>query len=107
MDKLCALARAIAVLIAIIAAFVAIPQVAVILLVLGGISAITNSAEDNMRIYLVTVVLILGAKSLEVIPVAGAPLAAIFGNLATALIGVSMVAITLRVIARIKGDWVK
>jgi hypothetical protein len=107
LEKICALARVIAILVAIIAAFVVIPQVAVILLVLGGIAAITNTAEDNLRIYLVTVVLILGAKMLEVIPVAGVPLAAIFGNIATAMVGCSIVAITLRIIARIKSDWVK
>ena len=107
MDKVCALARLIAVLLAIISPFVAIPQLAAILLVLGGISAITNTAEDNMRIYIVTVVLILGAKTLEALPTVGVPLATIFGNLGVALVGVSIVAISMRVVTRIKGDWIK
>ena len=107
MDKVCAIARALAIAIAVVAAFVAIPQTAAILLVLGAIAAICNTAEDNLRIYLSTLVLILGAKALEAIPAAGAPLATIFGNIATALIGASVMAITLRIIARVKSDWVK
>ena len=105
MDKISALARALAILIAIIAAFVVIPQAAVILLVLGGISAIVNTPEDNMRLYLVTVLLILGAKSLEVIPVAGPALAAIFTNIGLATLGYSIVAISIRIVLRIKNDW--
>lgn len=105
MDKISALARALAILIAIIAAFVVIPQAAVILLVLGGISAIVNTPEDNMRLYLVTVLLILGAKSLEVIPAAGPALAAIFTNIGLATLGYSIVAISIRIVLRIKNDW--
>jgi hypothetical protein len=105
LEKLCAAARAIAVLIAIIAAFVAVPQTAVILLVLGGIAGICNAPEDNLRAYLVTVLLILGAKSLDVIPVAGAPLAMIFGNIGTAMLGYSIVAIAIRLAMRVKRDW--
>ena len=105
MDKISALARALAILIAIIAAFVVIPQAAVILLVLGGISAIVNTPEDNMRLYLVTVLLILGAKSLEVIPAAGPSLAAIFTNIGLATLGYSIVAISIRIVLRIKNDW--
>jgi hypothetical protein len=107
LDKVCALARLVAVLLAIISPFVAIPQLAAILLVLGGIAAITNTAEDNMRSYVVTLVLILGAKTLEALPTVGAPLAVIFGNLGVALVGVSIVAISIRVVTRIKGDWIK
>ena len=106
MEKLCALARAIAILIAIVAAFVAIPQVAVILLVLGAISAIDNTAETSLRVYVVTVVLILGAKSLEVIPAVGVPLAAIFENVGLAMLGYSIAAIAIRIALRIKKDWV-
>lgn len=107
MDKLCALARALAILVAIVAAFVVIPQVAVILLVLGGISAICNTPEDNMRLYLVTVLLILGAKGLEVIPAVGPALATIFTNIGVATLGYSIVAISIRIVLRIRNDWVK
>lgn len=107
MQKLSAAARAIAILVAIVAAFVAIPQAAVILLVLGAISGIDNTAETSLRVYVVTVVLILGAKSLEVIPAVGEPLAAIFGNVGTAMLGYSIAAITIRMAMRVRDDWTK
>jgi hypothetical protein len=105
LDKLCALARAVAILIAIVAAFVAIPQAAAILLVLGGIAAICNTPEDNLRIYIVTIVLLGYSQALDVIPVVGTPLAEIFGNVGTATLGYSVVAIAIRIVLRIKNDW--
>lgn len=107
MEKLCALARILAILIAIAAAFVAIPQVAAILLVLGAISGIDNTSESSLRVYVVTVVLLLGAKSLAAIPAIGDPLAAIFGNIGTAMLGYSIAAIAIRMGLRVKADWVK
>jgi hypothetical protein len=107
MDKIYAAARAIAVILAIATAFVAIPNAALLLLVLGGISAIGNDSEKNSRTYLIAIVLTLGAKTLEVIPAAGAALATIFASLGTAAIGASMVAITITLACRIKSDWTK
>ena len=105
MEKLCALSRALAVLAAIIAAFVAIPQATVILLVLGGTAAICNTPEENIRLYLVTVVLILGARTLDAIPAIGMSLADIFTNIGIATLGFSIVAISIRIVLRIKNDW--
>ena len=107
MEKVCALARLLAILVAIAAAFVAIPQVAPILLLLGAISGIDNTSQSSLRVYVVTVVLILGAKSLEVIPGLGEPLAEIFGNIGTAMLGYSIVAIAIRMAMRVKADWIK
>jgi hypothetical protein len=107
MGKIYAAARAIAVILAIASAFVAIPNVVLLLLVLGGISAIGNDSEKNSRTYLIAIVLILGAKALEAIPVAGAALATIFAALGTAATGASMVAITITLACRIKSDWTK
>jgi hypothetical protein len=107
MDKIYSAARVIALILAIASAFVVIPYVVAILLILGGIAAIGNDMERNTRIFLATVVLILGAKSLEAIPVAGAPLAAIFAAVGTALLGASIVGITIMIVTRIKTDWVK
>jgi len=107
MDKIYAAARALAVILAITSAFVAIPNAVLLLLVLGGISAIGNDSERNSRTYLIAIVLILGAKTLEAIPVAGAALATIFASLGTAVIGASMVAITITLACRIKSDWTK
>ena len=107
MDKICALARLIGVIVAIVAVFVAIPQTATILLILGGISIFSYKSEDYVRIYASAILLYLGAHTLGEIPTVGMPLAAIFGNLGTFLIGSSIVAITLRAYALIKADWVK
>jgi hypothetical protein len=105
LEKLCALSRALAILVAIIAAFVAIPQATVVLLVLGGITAICNTPEENMRLYLVTVVLLLGARTLDAIPAIGMSLADIFTNIGVATLGFSIVAISIRIVLRIRNDW--
>lgn len=107
MDKVCALARLLAILVAIVVAFVDVPQAAVILLVLGGIAAIGNAPEENLRVYVVTLVLLGYAQMLDAIPAVGGPLAAIFANVGVAMLGYSIVAITIRVALRIKSDWVK
>ncbi len=107
MDKICALARLIGVIVAIVAAFVAIPQTATILLILGGISIFSYKGEDYVRIYASAILLYLAAHTLGEIPSVGMALAAIFGNLGTFLIGSSIVAITLRAFTLIKADWVK
>lgn len=104
---MCAVARGLAVILAVVGAFVTVPWAAVLLLALGFISAITNTPENNIRIFTITIVLLLGAKGLTVIPApVGDDLAAIFGNLGLALLGASIMAIVLGVYARIKGDWV-
>lgn len=107
MSKIYAVARALAILLAIIAAFVTVPMAAPLLLILGAVSAIGNNAEQNGRVYVITIVLLVGAKSLEVIPTVGPYLASIFGGLGLALVGVSMMGIAMGVVARVKGDWMK
>ena len=92
MDKVYAGARALAVLVAIASAFVTIPYVATILLILGGIAAIGNKPEDNIRLYLVAIVLLVGAKELAVIPSVGSYLAVIFGNIGIGAFGAAAVA---------------
>ena len=107
MDKIYSVARVLALVLAIASAFVVVPNVAAILMILGGIAVIGNDMERNTRIFLATAVLILGAKSLEAIPVAGATLATIFAAVGTALLGASIVAITIMILSRVKTDWVK
>jgi len=107
MNMLCAIARLIGIIVAIVAAFVAIPQTATILLVMGGISILSYKPEDYVRIYASAILLMLGAKLLGDIPAVGMLLAAIFGNLGTLLVGSSVVAIGLRAFALVKADWVK
>lgn len=107
MDKIYAVARIVAIILAIVSAFVAIPNAVPILMVLGGIVAIGNDMERNVRIMLATVILLLGAKSLDAIPAVGTPLAAIYASVGAALLGASVVAITMMIITRVKTDWVK
>jgi hypothetical protein len=106
LDKVCAVARALAVLLAVVAAFTtSIPYVATILLALGAIAALNNSPEDATRVYMITIVLFLIAKSVAVVPTAGTILSNIFTNLDTGLIGASLVSVVLGVYARIRADW--
>lgn len=98
MDKLCAGSRALAFLVAIVAAFATIPQLASVLLVLGGVSAIANKPEDNVRVYLVATVFTVGAKSLGGLVAVGAYLSAIFANVGTAAMGAAAVGATLAIV---------
>jgi hypothetical protein len=105
MRKLYTVARALAVLVAIVAAFVTIPYVAVILLALGAISAIGNTPENNSRVFLIAIVLVVGSKSLDAIPTVGTYLSTIFGGIGTAAIGASVLAIVLGLYARTIAEW--
>jgi hypothetical protein len=105
LDKVCAVARALAVLLAIVFVFLNTPYAATILIVLGAIAALNNGPEDSTRVYMITIVLFLIAKSVAVVPTAGATLAAIFTNLDMGLIGASLVSVILGLYARIRRDW--
>jgi hypothetical protein len=104
LQKVCTISTLVAVVIAIVTAFVSIPMSAAILLVLGGIGGIdnANAPDVRLRIYAATLVLILGAKSLTAIPAVGEPLAAIFAGVATVFTGASVVAITLAMFQLLK-----
>ena len=112
MDKVYTIARTAAVLLAIVAAFVMVPQAALILLVLGGVAALGhNSAEENVHTYLIAIVLTIGASALaaalEGVGPAGGYIAAIFGNIATVAIGASVVAIAVGLVNGLKSAWMK
>ena len=105
MNKVYATARALAILAAIVGAFVTMPNIAVLLLALGAISAIGNSAEDTTRLILISLVLAMGSKSLEVIPGAGVYLSTIFSGIGTATFGASVMGVCFGIYRRIRGDW--
>lgn len=107
MNEIAAAARGLAVILSIVSAFVSVPLTAPLLLVFGGIAAIKNDSERNARNFLITIVLLLGAKTLEVLPVVGVQLAAIFTSLGIAFVGASIVAIVITLTLRLKRDWVK
>ena len=105
MDKICAIARALAIALAVVSAFVAVPQAVTLLVVLGAVAGITDAQEDRARLMLITTVLFLGAKSLTAIPVAGADLAAVFGALGMATFGASLTGIVMGAYGRVMADW--
>lgn len=107
MNEIIAASRALAIILAVASAFVSVPLMVPLLLVFGGIAAIKNSSEKNSKNYLITIVLILGAKTLQTIPFIGSYLAAIFTSLGIAFVGASIVAIVITLAYRIKRDWVK
>lgn len=105
MDKITAAARLLAVILAIVSAFFSNAYMAPLLLILGGIAAIGNTSDRNLKNYLMTIVLILGASTLRVIPYVGTYLATIFSALAIAFVGASIIAITMTLEARMRQDW--
>ena len=107
MNEIAAAARGLAVILSIVSAFVSVPLTAPLLLVFGGIAAIKNDSERNARNFLVTIVLLLGAKTLDVLPVVGSHLVTIFTSLGIAFVGASIVAIVITLAYRLKRDWVK
>ncbi|HEX4106315.1 MAG TPA: hypothetical protein VHX92_08805 [Rhizomicrobium sp.] len=107
MNKVSAAARALAVILAIASAFVSNSFIAPLLFVFGGIAAIGNTSDRNTKNYLITIVLILGASTLGVIPYVGSYLATIFASLGIAFVGASIIAITITLEERIRQDWLK
>jgi len=105
MHKVTAAARLLAVLLAIASAFINIAVMAPVLFVLGGIAAIGNSSERNAKNYLMTIVLVLGAQTLRVLPYLGSYLATVFTSLGIAFVGASIIAITITLEQRIRQDW--
>jgi hypothetical protein len=106
MNVICAAARGLAVILSIVSAFISVPLTAPLLLIFGGIAAIQNNSEKNSRNFLITIVLLLGAKTLEILPVIGPYLAIIFTSLGVAFVGASIVAIVITLAYRLKRDWV-
>ena len=107
MNKISAVGRALAVILAIASAFVSNPLIVPLLIIFGGIAAIGNTPERNSKNYQMAIVLILGAKMLEAIPYTGPYLATIFESLGAAFVGASIVAITITLEQRIQRDWLK
>jgi hypothetical protein len=107
MAKVSAVGRLLAVLLAIVSGFITNPIIDPLLLIFGGIAAIGNTPERNNKNYLMAIVLLLGTNTLEAMPYTGSYLARIFGSLAVAFVGASVVAITITLEQRIQRDWMK
>jgi len=109
MQKIFVISTLLAVLLAIVSAFVAVPNSAALLLVLGGVGALNNgkSPDLRLRIYAAGIILILGAKMLTAIPVVVEPLAAIFSGVAIVFVGASVVGITIAVYQLVRSGLTK
>ena len=107
MTKVYAAARALAVLLSIVAAFMAIPNVnvAAVLVLLGVIAGVGLPDDHTMRISVVALVLPVIAVALANIPMAGTHLGAIASNLGLAYAGAAATAIALALFNRVKSDW--
>ena len=107
MTRISAIGRLLAVLLAIVSAFVSSPIIVPLLLIFGGIAAIGNTPDRNSKNYLIAIVLILGANTLQGMPYVGSYLATIFESLGIAFVGASIIAITITFERRIVADWMK
>jgi hypothetical protein len=105
MEKPQAIARALALLLAIISAFIAIPYATALLLILGAISSLSIAADEHVRVYMIAILLSFGSAALAAIPFVGPRLADIFANIDTVFIGISIAAITSALVIRVKKDW--
>jgi hypothetical protein len=105
LTKLTAVARLLAILLAVVAAFVTVPMASAAMLILGALAGITAPADARLRLFATTILLMVGAKSLTAIPEVGDYLAAIFGNIGLVTMGASATGVILNIIERIKADW--
>ena len=105
MSKVYGVARVLLVLLAIASAFVTMPTMGMVLLLLGAVTAIGNTPEENNRMILIAVLLMLGSKALDAVPGVGGYLVSIFTNLGLAATGAAVMGVALGLGRRMKSDW--
>ena len=106
MNKISGLARALGVVLAIVAGFVAIPNVnmALVLVVLGLLAGLTTPDDRFVAVLLYVLVLPVIGTELANIPAIGAQLSAVFGGLAVLAAGGAATAVLLRLYKVVMGD---
>ena len=102
MSQVAMIARIIAVLVAIVGAFVGIPFAASILLILGALASFAVPDDERLLLMVATIVLVEFGGGVSALPVVGGPLAAILGNLGLAYLGASITAIIMALAERMK-----
>jgi hypothetical protein len=105
-DKIAGLARLIATLVAIVAGFVAIPNVniALVLVILGLIAGLKYEQEKLVALALVVIVLPLVGAALANIPAIGAQLNAVALNLQVAAAAIAATVIAMRLFNNSRDD---
>jgi hypothetical protein len=104
MEKLSGLARALTVVVAVIAAFAAIPEAALILVVLGLIAGLGYNAAAIPNLTLTILVLPLAGGALANIPSVGGQLSSIADNVALGLAGAAATAVAVSLFNLVKDD---
>jgi hypothetical protein len=104
--KIGGLARLLAVLLAVVAAFVTIPNldVTLVLVVLGLIAGLAHAEDMVLRLFLVVLVLPSVAGALGTIPAIGAQLGGIATNVSIVAAGAAATVIAIRLFNNAKGD---
>jgi hypothetical protein len=109
LDKICSIAILLALILAIVAAFIDIPSLTAALLILGAVGGINTAdkPEYRVRVYGAAIVLMLGAHMLREIPAIGERLEEVFTNLSVMFVGLSVVAITLAIAVQVRANLLK
>lgn len=104
--KIAGLARALAILLAVVAGVVTIPgvDVRIVLVILGLIAGIGYGDDTRSRIILTALVLPLVSAALALLPVVGAYLGAIAANVGLAAAGAVATSVAIRLFNLVKGD---
>lgn len=92
----------IGVAVAIIGAFVAIPQMAVVLLIAGLIVGVFVIGDHHVRVMVTALVLTGLAHTFDAVPAAGMYLSAILANIGVLVTGVAVMIILRNIYARLK-----
>ena len=106
MNKIIALARAAAIILAVVTAFVAIASlnVPLVLVSLGLIAGLGYGEDDMTRLVLTVLVLPFAGAALSTIPSVGAQLEGVATNLAVAIAGAVATVLAIRCFNLVKGD---
>lgn len=92
----------IGVAVAIVGAFVAIPQMATFLLVAGLVVGIFVIGDHHVRVMVTALVLTGLAKTFDAVPAVGTYISAILANIGVLVVGVSVMIILRNIYARLK-----
>lgn len=106
LNKVSSLARALGVLLAIVAGFVTLGPLntALVILVLGLISGLCYTAEDIVKLAVLVLALPVLGTALGNVPEVGAMLGAAAGNVALLIAGALTTVVVVRVYNVVKGD---
>lgn len=107
MNKLYAATRGLGVLLAVIAAFVSIPNlnVAAALVLLGIVTGLGVTEENGMRLMMAILVLPVVAVALGNVPQIGEQLGAVANNFGLSVAGSGATLIVRRIVNLLKNDW--